>query len=161
LDACRVTLGNQHPDTLTSMYFLATTYNRHQQPDEALAVGQECLDGSRHVLGAQHPHTLAAQKLVEEIESEMRGLGNIESGKHQDSLLTAAENSELNQGPGEPDGSAANIPSSVANSSMSAEAAAAGAGESRVTARQPRKREAGDIITQRNKRRRKTMSISK
>ena len=51
-------LGEEHPDTLRSMFNLALTYERLGRSDEALKVHEACLAIRKRVLGEEHPDTL-------------------------------------------------------------------------------------------------------
>ncbi|KAM0688913.1 hypothetical protein Q7P36_010989 [Cladosporium allicinum] len=58
LEARRDVLGEGHPDTLTSMGNLASTYLRQGRWEEAEKLGVEVLQKRKEVLGAGHPSTL-------------------------------------------------------------------------------------------------------
>jgi serine/threonine-protein kinase len=58
LDARERWLGEEHPDTLTTMRELAMTRFHHAQLGEALALAERVLDARRRVLGEEHPDTL-------------------------------------------------------------------------------------------------------
>ena len=53
-------LGAEHPDTLSSMNNLASTYRAQGRMEEALALEEEELEKSRRILGAEHPDTLSS-----------------------------------------------------------------------------------------------------
>jgi hypothetical protein len=50
-------LGDEHPDTLTSMANLAFTLQSQACHEEALALTERCFQLRRRVLGEQHPDT--------------------------------------------------------------------------------------------------------
>ncbi|KAG8777650.1 hypothetical protein FRC12_000275 [Ceratobasidium sp. 428] len=58
LDARKQTLGEAHPDTLTSTSNLANTYWNQGRWDEAEALQARALDASKQTLGELHPDTL-------------------------------------------------------------------------------------------------------
>ena len=53
-------LGDDHPDTLTAMGNLASTYWQQGRTGEAAALGEEVLQKRRRILGDDHPHTLTS-----------------------------------------------------------------------------------------------------
>jgi hypothetical protein len=58
----RRTLGQDHPDTLTSAHNLAATLEMLGRHKEALALHQDTYERRRRVLGDDHPHTLASAR---------------------------------------------------------------------------------------------------
>ena len=50
--------GNEHPDTLKSMFTLARTYHLHGQLEEAEKLYVQVLEARKRVLGEDHPDTL-------------------------------------------------------------------------------------------------------
>jgi len=54
----RSTLGDDHPDTLSSQFELAFLYGAAGRQDEAYRLGLEALEGQRRVLGDDHRDTL-------------------------------------------------------------------------------------------------------
>ena len=53
----RAELGNEHPDTLTSINNLASLLQNTDREDEAAALLFEAADTAKKVLGPDHPHT--------------------------------------------------------------------------------------------------------
>jgi non-specific serine/threonine protein kinase/serine/threonine-protein kinase len=53
-------LGNDHPETLSSINSFAVSLRSMGRLEEALAYSREALDGRRRVLGEDHPRTLNA-----------------------------------------------------------------------------------------------------
>ncbi|KAH7111892.1 P-loop containing nucleoside triphosphate hydrolase protein [Dactylonectria estremocensis] len=53
-------LGEKHPDTISSMASLATTYHNQGRYDEAEALKDCALDLRREVLGEKHPDTISS-----------------------------------------------------------------------------------------------------
>jgi putative hemolysin len=51
-------LGEEHPDTLTSMANLAMTYSIQGRWEEAEKLQLSVMETSKGVLGEEHPHTL-------------------------------------------------------------------------------------------------------
>ena len=56
----RSLLGTDHPDTLTSMANLASTYRNQGRWEEAEKLEVQVLETSKTKLGADHPHTLTS-----------------------------------------------------------------------------------------------------
>ena len=74
LDLRKRVLGNEHPDTLTSMYYLAFVYWKEGQDAEAEPVYKKVLQGRRRVLGDAHPDTLISMHYL--------GVLYLEEGKY-------------------------------------------------------------------------------
>ena len=55
-------LGDDHPDTLTSLNNLALLFKSKGEYDRALSLYEECLAKSKRVLGGVHPNTKMTQK---------------------------------------------------------------------------------------------------
>jgi hypothetical protein len=53
-------LGEDHPDTLTTMGNLALTYNSQGRWKEAEELGLHVMEARKRVLGEDHPHTIAS-----------------------------------------------------------------------------------------------------
>ncbi|KAG8703714.1 hypothetical protein FRC09_003995 [Ceratobasidium sp. 395] len=60
LDAMKQTLGEMHPDTLTSMGYLAKTYRDQGRWDEAEALQVRVVDAMKQTQGELHPKTLTS-----------------------------------------------------------------------------------------------------
>ncbi|KAF5132804.1 Kinesin light chain [Metarhizium anisopliae] len=58
LDLRRETLGEKHPDTITSMAALATGYHKQGRYNEAKALQYQALHLRQQVLGEKHPDTI-------------------------------------------------------------------------------------------------------
>jgi hypothetical protein len=58
MDARKTVLGAEHPDTLTSMANLASTYWNQGRWGEAEQLGVQVMETRKTVLGAEHPDTL-------------------------------------------------------------------------------------------------------
>ncbi|GAB1521159.1 hypothetical protein RhiTH_004250 [Rhizoctonia solani] len=71
-------LGDRHPDTLTSMNNLATTYGDLGRLEEARALQVEVLDARKQVLGDRHPHTLTS---MSNLATTYGGLGRLEEAR--------------------------------------------------------------------------------
>src|SRR5204862_129233 len=56
----RTVLGEEHPDTLTSMANLASTYRNQGRWTEAEELEVQVIERSKRVLGAEHPDTLTS-----------------------------------------------------------------------------------------------------
>ena len=57
----RELLGDEHPDTLTSLHDLARLRWRQDRVDEAITTSRQALEKRRRVLGPEHPDTLWTQ----------------------------------------------------------------------------------------------------
>jgi hypothetical protein len=57
LAACRRVLGDEHPDTLTSMNNLAGTLKAQGDMTGSRGLREQALNISRRVLGEEHPNT--------------------------------------------------------------------------------------------------------
>ncbi|CAG8885187.1 unnamed protein product, partial [Penicillium egyptiacum] len=53
-------LGEHHPDTLSSMASLASTYQRQGQWEEAEQLGLQVMKSRKAKLGEHHPDTLSS-----------------------------------------------------------------------------------------------------
>ncbi|KAH7184072.1 hypothetical protein DER44DRAFT_754612 [Fusarium oxysporum] len=53
-------LGDEHPDTITAMSYLANTLSDQGKLDEAASMRKEVLEKRQRILGDEHPHTIAA-----------------------------------------------------------------------------------------------------
>lgn len=60
LETHRKTLGEDHPETLRTKYYLATLYSKTNQADLALPLFQECVRARRQILGPNHDDTRMA-----------------------------------------------------------------------------------------------------
>ena len=58
LEKCRQLLGDDHPDTLSSMNNLAITYKNQELWKLAQSLEEVVLEKHRQLLGDDHPHTL-------------------------------------------------------------------------------------------------------
>ena len=62
-------LGEEHPDTLTSMNNLAFTIHSQGRNAEAVKLMTECVLLRIRVSGAEHPHTLSSSTALVEWQS--------------------------------------------------------------------------------------------
>src|SRR6266511_1513037 len=85
LATCRRVLGDDHPDTLTSMNNLAETRRTLGDFEGARELFEETLARSRRVLGDDHPDTLISMSLL---AASRHALGNFEGarGLHEQAL---------------------------------------------------------------------------
>jgi hypothetical protein len=60
METRKTVLGAEHPDTLTSMANLASTYWNQGRWDEAEQLGVQVMETRTRVLGAEHPSTLTS-----------------------------------------------------------------------------------------------------
>ena len=78
-------LGEDHPDTLTSMGNLAAIYMNQGQWKEAEALEVVVMEKRKHILGQEHPDTLKHGKSCSHIQEpgpmeEGRGIGGGDNG---------------------------------------------------------------------------------
>jgi tetratricopeptide (TPR) repeat protein len=78
LDARRRVLGDEHPDVLSTMSNLATTYFRQGNYSRAAPIVLKVVEVRRRVLGAQSPATADALILLSLIRFELREYGDAE-----------------------------------------------------------------------------------
>ena len=64
MEVMRRVLGEEHPDTLTSMSNLATTYHEQGRWKEAQELALQVLEKRNKVLGDNHPTTLATAAFI-------------------------------------------------------------------------------------------------
>ena len=62
LKACRETLGNDHPDTLSSISSMAMLLKDMGEVAEAKTLYEEAVQGATETLGKDHPHTKIFQR---------------------------------------------------------------------------------------------------
>jgi hypothetical protein len=60
METSRRVLGEEHPDTLTSMNNLALTWKGQGRGAEAMKLMEKCVQLRTLVIGADHPHTLSS-----------------------------------------------------------------------------------------------------
>jgi phosphoribosyl 1,2-cyclic phosphodiesterase len=60
LDIDKILLGEEHPDTLTSMNNLASTYGNQGKLREAAELQEKVLEVERMILGLEHSSTLTS-----------------------------------------------------------------------------------------------------
>jgi hypothetical protein len=60
MDMRKKLLGAEHPDTLSSMGNLASTYQNQGRWNEAEKLEVQVMDMRKKLLGAEHPHTLTS-----------------------------------------------------------------------------------------------------
>ncbi|OHW92815.1 TPR domain protein [Colletotrichum incanum] len=64
-------LGDEHPDTLTSMANLAQTWNRQERRVDAIQLMRDCFRLRQRCLGVDHPHTKFSLSDLEEWEKNL------------------------------------------------------------------------------------------
>ncbi|CCD51174.1 hypothetical protein BofuT4_P085360.1 [Botrytis cinerea T4] len=57
-------LGQEHPDTLTSMNNLALTWKGLGRDKEALKLMEECVLSLTRIIGTNHPNTLSSRAIL-------------------------------------------------------------------------------------------------
>ncbi|KAH0544448.1 hypothetical protein GP486_008515 [Trichoglossum hirsutum] len=63
-------LGEEHPDTLTSMANLAFTFRSQDRNEEAILLLEKCVQLRKQVLGPQHPYTISMLEALNEWQLE-------------------------------------------------------------------------------------------
>ncbi|KAF2793317.1 hypothetical protein K505DRAFT_244611 [Melanomma pulvis-pyrius CBS 109.77] len=63
-------LGEEHPNTLLSMYNLAFTLKSRGHSEEAILLLTKCVSLRKQILSPQHPDTTASLETLNEWESE-------------------------------------------------------------------------------------------
>jgi hypothetical protein len=53
-------LGDEHPDTLTSMSSLAFTMKGQERRDDGIQLMTSCVQLRNRILGPEHPHTISS-----------------------------------------------------------------------------------------------------
>jgi hypothetical protein len=68
-------LGEEHPDTLTSMNNLARTWKSQRCTKDAISLMRKCCQLRKQIHGPQHPYTEASLETLNEWQME-----NMEAG---------------------------------------------------------------------------------
>jgi len=71
-EAMKIILGNEHPDTLWTLRWVAESYQMDGRFDESITVYEEVLDGRKRVWGEDHPNTVNTRTSM---QSRDRGVG--------------------------------------------------------------------------------------
>ncbi|OHW96412.1 TPR domain protein [Colletotrichum incanum] len=69
-------LGEEHPDTLTSMHNLAFTWKDLKQWEDATQLLQDCARRRESVLGVDHPDTVSSAEALSCWKVEFGGTGH-------------------------------------------------------------------------------------
>jgi len=69
-------LGQEHPDTLTSMANLAFTWKQLDRLEEAIKLLEECVMFRSQILGVDHPDTMSSTATLLKWQTESYGLGS-------------------------------------------------------------------------------------
>ena len=75
MDMRKKLLGAEHPDTLTSMTNLASTYKSQGRWNEAEKLQIQVMDMAKSLLGAEHPHTFT---IMANLANTYRNQGKVE-----------------------------------------------------------------------------------
>ncbi|KAH8588758.1 hypothetical protein B0O99DRAFT_638540 [Bisporella sp. PMI_857] len=70
LEICSRVLGQEHPDTLTSMANLASIWKGLGRDIDALELMKQCVEVRARILGSSHPYTLSSSTTLLEWEAE-------------------------------------------------------------------------------------------
>jgi hypothetical protein len=70
METAKRVLGNEHPDTLTSMNNLAFTLKSQNRDEEALSLLVTCFQLHKQVLDEQHPHTKSSLATLDVWQAE-------------------------------------------------------------------------------------------
>ena len=65
-------LGEEHPDTLTSMNNLAFTWKAQGRGAGAFKLMEECVQLQTRILGVDHPYTLSSSAIWNRWQTEIR-----------------------------------------------------------------------------------------
>jgi hypothetical protein len=68
METMKRVLGEEHPNTLTSMNNLAFTQKSLRRDIEALQLMERCVELRNRKLGADHPDTLSSREVLAELE---------------------------------------------------------------------------------------------
>ena len=79
-------LGEEHPDTLTTMHNLACTYQAMDRWSEAESMEALVVEKGKRVFGEKHPHTLDSMKSLAET---YRNQGKVKEAKALDLAVAA------------------------------------------------------------------------
>ena len=74
----RETLGNHHPDTLTSINNMGKLLKAMGQLEEAKPLCEECMQAQRETLGDRHPETLAS---IHNMSGLLKDMGQLEEAR--------------------------------------------------------------------------------
>ncbi|KAF6829736.1 Kinesin light chain 1 [Colletotrichum musicola] len=78
-------LGEEHPDTLTSMANLAFTWQSQNRWNDAILLMQDCVHHRKQYLGLNHPDTISSASTLSDWKSEFEGPGlEVFKSSHQD-----------------------------------------------------------------------------
>lgn len=66
-------LGQEHPDTLTSMHNLAYTWKTQGRVTQAVHFMEECIRLRLRILGANHPNTLSSSTTLTDWQTGRSG----------------------------------------------------------------------------------------
>lgn len=62
-------LGPQHPDTLSTCFYLARCLHAEGSKGEAKELAKRAVDGARKVLGQEHPDAKKYEQFLEELSA--------------------------------------------------------------------------------------------
>ena len=69
MEAMKEKLGSHHPDTLTCMASLASTYWQQGKLDEADALLSQAVKLMEKIMGSRHPTTIHLRKSLNQLKS--------------------------------------------------------------------------------------------
>jgi hypothetical protein len=78
-------LGEEHPETLTTMHLLASTYGQRGRLKDACTLQEEVLRKRKDILGKDHPDTLLSMRTLVEL-NEQQGRSDEKLEEEADSL---------------------------------------------------------------------------
>ena len=94
-------LGEEHPDTLTTMHNLACTYQAMDRWSEAESLEALVVEKSKRVIGESHPHTLINTECLAQIYrnqgriAEAEALDNAVAARRQNSVSIESNRDSL------------------------------------------------------------------
>jgi hypothetical protein len=72
MEAIKRLLGEEHPDTLTSMANLAFTYWNQGRRKEAKKLDEKAMEARKRLLGEEHPDTLYSMAALSRYKTRTR-----------------------------------------------------------------------------------------
>ena len=71
METCVRVLGQEHPNTLTSIYNLALTYKSQGRLLSAILLLKKATNTQARIIGSQHPNTVLSAEVLKEWESDL------------------------------------------------------------------------------------------
>ena len=84
LEGRRRVLGEEHPDTLSSIHNLAVLFKDQARYAEAEPLLREALEGRRRVLREEHPNTQASKEALDAVLAEREAARSASAGESEE-----------------------------------------------------------------------------